>query len=275
MSKGIAMQTTHGLMAAACLSLVFGAHQTASAVPISYYRVNMWADADPYGDSNPTLVFDETEGATSALLDTGLRIGGTGSTAEAAASADLTSGALRVYVGAKGASNNFNEGYAIASTSFTDSVQFDLPDGVTSADVAVSFTVEGIYELFQASNSTTGADASLWFHKVGGTGYLIREDVTIYDGFTGSGTGVPHTISGVFTVEQGSEYRVYVRLAAGVRTRNGVNVSHFDFRNTGALAIDTPAGVSFTSGSGVLLIPEPATAVLVVFGALAVVVRRE
>lgn len=275
MRESITMKTTHGLMAAACLSLVFGAHQTASADPISYYRVNLWADADPYGDSYPTLVFDETEGATSASLDTGLRTGFSGSTAEAAASADLPNGALRVYVGAKGASNNYNEGYANASTSFTDSVQFDLPDGVTSADVGVSFTVEGIYEFYQASNSTTGADASLWFHKVGGSGYLIREDVTIYDGFTGAGTGVPHTISGVVTVEEGSEYRVYARLAAGVRTRNGANLSYFDFRNTGALAIDTPAGVNFTSGSGVLLVPEPASAMLVLFGTLATVKRRK
>jgi hypothetical protein len=274
MREGITMKTIHGLMVAVCLSLVFGAHQTATADPISYYRVNMWADADPYGDSYPTLLFDETEGATSASLDTGLRTGYSGSTAEAAASADLPSGALRVYVGAKGASNNYYEGYANASASFTDSVQFDLPDGVTSAEVAVSFTVEGIYELFQASNSTTGADASLWFYKVGETGYLFRDDVTIYDGYTGSGTGIPHTISGVVTVEEGSEYRVYAMLAAGVRTRNGTNVSYFDFSNTGTLAIDTPAGVSFTSGSGVLLIPEPASAAFMWVAGAAMLARR-
>jgi hypothetical protein len=259
------MKLSHFLLGTIGLAVVVSTLEPVSASALSYYRVTIWADADPYDQSNPALVFDETSGATSATLDTGWRLGILGSEAKAHSTANLATGELKVYAGARGASDAYNEGAATAGASFYDSLLFDLPDGMSSATVTVSLAVDGSFAFYQASNSTTGAYASLWFWEPGVSGYLIREDDTIYDGFTGSGTGVPHTLTGNIVVEEGKEYRFYANLRAGVLTRNPDNLSYFDFVNTGALDIDMPAGVTFTSGSGVL-IPEPSTALLLAAG---------
>ena len=265
------MKISHFLLGTIGLAVVASTLERASADTPSYYRVTIWADADPYNYdyyNYPTLVLDETSGVTSATLDTGWRLGDMGSEAKAHSTANLATGELKVYVGARGASNAYYQGTASASASFRDSLSFDLPDGMSSATIAVSLAVTGSYELYQASNSTTYANTSLWFWEPGVSGYLIKEDDTIYDGFGGGGTGVPHTMTGNVVVEEGKEYQLSANLSASVKTQNPANLSYFDFVNTGALDIDMPAGVTFTSGSGVL-IPEPSTLTLIGLGLLA------
>jgi hypothetical protein len=239
------------------------------------YRIAVSADAVPYDEWADPITFTEIDGVTSATVDTGWRVGvdsnwevsDNSSVAKGAATANLATGNLHVYAGAKGI-RIYREGRAYGQASFQDTLTFDLPEGMSQAPVTLSLTIDGVFDINDGAwKAGTGADAYLSLWDAGASQYLVRESPTLFSGWSGDQVDLPFEVSGTAVVQENTSYSLYAMLDAGVQTQGNV-LSAMDFLSTASLDIELPPGATFQSESGVLLtqtdddngvIPEPST----------------
>jgi hypothetical protein len=186
-------------------------------------------------------------------------------------SADLSQGAVRGFI-----DTNFGGG---VSASLYEVLMFDLPDGVDSLEVPVTWTFEGSTDfeggfpngLYGYFRLTTFSNLdTVEFADLNVASNPIWEEGTYLFTFTD-----------MLTINEVDLYQLQMSLGLAM-----IGTGTLDYGNTAYFNIDLPQGVSLISSSGVLLsdpirqepgaVPEPATwATLVVgFGAVGYLVRR-
>lgn len=232
---------------------------------------------------------DGGEGSLSAGVNYDVNTAG-GANYAGSAFADMSSGALHVTASQLNATSS-------AHAELVEFIKFDLPTGVASAQVQVSWTIEGVNE-FVEGLSRAGLDTSsltnFRIDALTDRGLNARADLDgppidfhFYSDQDEIGTlndlgGGRLTLTGTFTVFEEDVYRITEALtvfAASVTTDNipsGAS-SKADFGNTAYFSFILPTGVTFTSGSGQLLsnpyvpggtgaVPEPATWAMMIGG---------
>ena len=188
------------------------------------------------------------------------------------ASANLQAGT----VGAKAASDTFN-GVGNASAELYEDLTFFVAGG-GSRQVTVTSSLDGSIGSFANANSLSGLSYNMNFgasnfsyvSQGSRLGFAFNTGTPAgWDSF--SFTNVTETgfdFTGNFTVTDGERrsfsQRLYLICQEGVTC---------DFSNTGRVGLQLPAGVSFTSGSGVFLqppatgpVPEPASWAMLISG---------
>jgi hypothetical protein len=188
------------------------------------------------------------------------------------ASANLQAGT----VGAKAASNTFN-GVGNASAELYEDLQFFFTGGGTR-QVTATASLDGSIGSFANANSLTGLSYNMNF-GTSNFSYVSQGSQLGFAFNTGTPTGwdsfsftnVTETgfdFTGKFTINDGEKRSFSQRLY--LICQDGVTC---DFLNTGRVGLQLPAGVSFTSGSGVFLqppatgaVPEPASWAMMISG---------
>jgi hypothetical protein len=181
------------------------------------------------------------------------------------ASADLSTGTLGVYVdGFHGDGDIYT---FLARASLRDTLTFQLPPGMDSAQVTISMSIEA------------DLPPENLLGRVGGGALLgLGQDASFlyFQGLVASST--PTHFSQVLpvttTVESGLPVDMTADLNAAltlVQTDHGTYV--FDALQTATISLSVPAGVTYESTSGVFLAPEPSVDLLGCFavGVLAAV----
>lgn len=259
------------------------------------YSVLVQATAFDFGDDNYTeQTFSETDGMTSLTAAvgpvTGARYsyyvpGASGNVVESRAGADLATGQLRGFVSA---TMNSGDPYNIPGrgeslAEFRDSVTFDLPDGMTSALIGITMTIDGTI------TNAEGLVGPYGCNNVNGSniqGYL-------YLGGSSASTGsvhpcgllatvlptppasLPFELSVEKEVTDGQTLSLIARFILELANNQDQETVEFDFGGTAGLEFNLPAGATFTSQSGVLLtIPEPTTAALLGLALVGLALRR-
>jgi hypothetical protein len=249
------------------------------------------ADGAPTGSTGGSV---GTGGSDSTAFATGISccdtFAGTGS---AYASANLLDGSLRA--------SAMNAGFSDsrASAQLRDSVTFHVPGATpeTLTPVVVELQLNGSINLFQSAgylyNFIIQASSGPWGGGVGWTTqfYDSPTDPRKYVGWAVSGgagepfgwaswdllagTATSKHFRGVLMVPGDNKtFDIQTNFQLGCAMSTSC-----DFANSAHLRFELPAGVSFTSGSGLLLtaaVPEPASAALLLagLGALSWVARR-
>jgi hypothetical protein len=200
---------------------------------------------DSYGE----IIYD---GATSVSYDTGL-LTGTGAipgTARSFASVDLATGSLKAYAEAN--DRQVVNAYALLS----DEVYFDLPDGMTETSVSFFLRIEGNLE----GNYTYGNASIQSLSLSGGPSGSASDSIRLGD-LSG---GLPYTLQVTKSVWEGEAFTLNASIGGGTNLWSGGGpYGLMDIGNTAFLSMEMEDGVSFTSGSGVLLtsvVPIPAAA---------------
>ncbi|WP_296460327.1 PEPxxWA-CTERM sorting domain-containing protein [Phenylobacterium sp.] len=182
-----------------------------------------------------------------------------------AASADLATGALRGFI-------DTDYGGSV-SARLSDQFVFDLPDGMESADIAVSWTFEGT-NIFRDPSAATYTRVAAGFSITGFGGTDSVQFNNLNYQFTGAdwqelNTEGFHrfTYNDVLTVRNGQLFRLDASIALST-----YGSATLDYANTSFFTFILPDGVGLTSGSGVLLsraaggVPEPSTWAMLLFG---------
>ena len=219
-------------------------------------------------------------GLTAASVSTTAQFGSPDvATSISSASANLATGILGIYATGNCTLPNVNcNGEAFASAEMRDLLTFTNTTG-TVQDIEVSFAFDGTVALGGLADRNV-QNVDLCF--IAGTFQCLgtSEEFTYTDGSISGPTpptltvptsgwvstsilpganGYSDTFLGTFAVPAGVSSAT---MSAFMKVDCGVDGTTCDFSHTGQLSIAQPAGVSFTSQSGVLLtqsVPEPAT----------------
>lgn len=200
------------------------------------------------------------------------------------ASGDLATGAMHAY-----ATSSYWAGSV--SVQLYERFGFDLPDGITSLEVPVTWTIEGTTNFTTGSPNGFAALFSLGGWDVSGSDY----DTVEFDafGFWNGSDSRPspaiwengthsYTFTDMLTISEDWIYQLDTYISLGF---NGGGT--LDYGNTSFFNIELPEGVTLLSSSGVLLstpyetttspaVPEPSTWLMMIlgFGAVGGVMRR-
>ncbi len=173
-----------------------------------------------------------TNSVTKVAHDTGLLTSGE-STVQVRASADLSTGKLKAFASlVVGPGVSRDTVAATASAFFTDFATFDLPSGLSTASVTAKLTLTGSV-VGQINGGTL--PQTLQFGD-------IRDEISLHDFVDGT------VLSVTLDVQEAIPYLVLAGI--GGTTSSTATI---DLGNTATLTFELPAGVTFTSQSGVLL----------------------
>jgi hypothetical protein len=210
-------------------------------------------------------------GPAEANLTAGLSVFPPSSYINAYASADLATGRLGAYAVA---SNLSGEQSVTASgfASFSDSLVFDMPPGMSSASITLSLAVD--------ATSDTAPPGALY--PMGGSARVqigaVIDQVAWQDSSFGSGTSaLSRVLSVTQTVQPGVPIDFGAMLQGDVSLALLVGFHEFDASRTATLSVVVPEGVTWVSGSGVLLtqIPEPGALGLMLVGVSGVIAASQ
>ncbi|MDA0204147.1 MAG: PEP-CTERM sorting domain-containing protein [Acidobacteria bacterium] len=224
------------------------------------FKVETWGYALHVSDDNHVaqmLSSDSNAGGTltSLSLNTGIVPSGEDdvSSGWATASASLDTGKIKLFGQSVGP-----WGLAIARGDLSDTLYFDLPDGVILAPVTLTMSLTGF---FSDPSTPPGILDPRGTVSLG----LPGDPQSIVNALLGD--IFPGMLSSTRFVQEGVGYQISASLFA---TTGGD--SFFDLTNTAALDLILPEGVTFRSDSGVFLtervsnVPEPSAWLLLAGG---------
>ncbi len=230
-----------------------------------------------YAMTSAPLALGATAGTISSMGTSGA--GAPNEAAQAAATADLSSGVLRV--NAKGTARG------IAEAEMQDRLTFQVAGGGTR-DITVTAHLDGHFS-FLDPNYASGSQqmrlsfGSATFYELGGA--TDTNGLSSYHGHSGPSNNVPPGgwLSYSFSNETptGFDFTGIVQVSDGERSSLTLDLltdcseANCAFDHTGRMGLDLPSDVSFTSDSGVFLsagaapvaaVPEPQTWALMLGG---------
>lgn len=231
-------------------------HPAAASYDVRYqYQLFPQNNGDP---SHVYVTVYEPDGLTSLAVDTGMRLSGLDPAAidcdgapaaqgfaRSTAAVDLARGR----VAASGSAGGY-VGLAHGGASFNDEVTFQLPAGMTDATVGFSLVIPGTFTTLQQPG-----------YDVSGYAQVSLGSVTIDNGGDQpAATFIGQTLSGSATVTNGATVGVGVFVIASTQLANVCLPQALEFDFAAYLVLDVPAGVTYTSSSGVLLTADDSDA---------------
>jgi len=205
---------------------------------------------------------------------------------QASATASLAQGSLRA--AARGVTTQFPFGGVTAQAELSDTVTFHAPSSGGLLDIAITLAVQGAFHSvsglsgFSARGTIlfddSAAQGALFCCSASGTSFLghVFGEVSLVS------NDRANSIAWI-TVRQRVSPNVALPLTAMLDlslSASANDIAQANFAHTAQLSIALPEGVSFSSGSGLLLqepavpVPEPAAALLMAAGLAAITLRR-
>jgi hypothetical protein len=251
------------------------------------YLVSVDATALDFGDSNYTEQSTYEEDGRTALMAavgpvTGSRFsyfvgGASGNVVESRASADLATGQLTGFVNATMNSGDPSNIPAVGGSyaEFRDFITFHVPEGMTSAQVSVSLSIDGTITNAEGLVGPYGCD-NVNGSDIGGYLYLggttastdsVHPCGLLSTVLPSPPASLPFELSVEKEVTDGERFLLISRLYLALSNNELWETVEFDFSGTASLGIDLTPGAAWTSDSEVLLtIPEPTSTLLLVVG---------
>jgi hypothetical protein len=205
-----------------------------------------------FGDPNATSDSQTQTNGVTSISSSLSRVTGfqnNNSAASANSFVDLAKGTM-------GASlqTNGNAGVASAAASFGDVITFDLPAGMSSAQIKVTFEIDA--DLTLTGSATAAFFGSFQLSAASGPLSVLNLSFTGPQNFQ-TGTSFAHQTvsskSGFLTVQDGQSFFFNTGFNIGAAA-NGqqTGTSDFDASQTASFVFELPTGTIFSSESGVL-----------------------